>query len=181
MRTQLKGAMKPISTHLQAALLLLILTSTRPSHAQDVDNPDAIYFKSSPLFPDLRQCLKDYFAPFEGFGASEAGVNVGCTTNKCLCRADNIAENLPRISSDAIMICSRTQDANIATKVLKEYCVEKGYAVPTGGASDDGCQPTATVTVYVERGGVMGSSNGDSGAHALAGLGAAALALFGVL
>lgn len=110
---------------------------------------ETIDFGDFKPYADLKRCLKAVFTvDYPINDGKHVPVELGCTTNACLCRPDTLAEAIELGGSKAAEFCSNTNDQKSATSIFTAYCSEHGYtavpALPTETPSG------ATVTVYAD-------------------------------
>jgi hypothetical protein len=112
-----------IRTVLLAIYVTLFL---QPLHvfSQAINN-DAPNFSTVPGFSDQRWCGIACF----GYVWTNVGVllDLGCTTNSCVCRPDLQFRGMEYISSCALAGCSDYTDASIAAALFSTYCSNLGY------------------------------------------------------
>lgn len=114
------------SLHQYIILLFLLPALAFPTATSDdvIPQPDdPIDFSAYPKFTSLRTCLRTLFGDPSGGGIdNQVAINVRCEANSCLCTPENIAANLPHISSQVSESCTNKKDVAVATSVLSGYC-----------------------------------------------------------
>lgn len=80
----------------------------------------------------------------------------GCKDNACLCRGSTLGDEIPKLSSAALKMCSNYDDASTAVSILTAYCSDKGYTetvtpvvgLTTGASTATTVTAVATVTAF---------------------------------
>lgn len=100
------------ATSFTKAILLVLLTSARPSLQDDNYNP-ASFSNWNELRNCAQVCLQTCCNDLS---------NLGCAVNGCYCRADIIPQAVSLVSNCVSTACSDTNDVVSATSFYEAYC-----------------------------------------------------------